>query len=207
MGLLPCRSLSMISQAMKPKFLALLGAAPPCAAQAPTLAPAAGVLGKGAESVFAPAQCFAVEEKDADGKIQHVAERGILVPMGNRWMCYDVEQRKVVAEWTGVTWDFSKTNFGTYKGLGTGAVVIAGEHEPLVQPSMLTGAIWQGYYLHGKIVVVAGKVDGKSVFEILGSKSPPKDPRNVIRGGPANWPQTLTVHGTRAADDAPYVVD
>jgi glucose/arabinose dehydrogenase len=197
----------MISRAMKPKFLALLAAALPCAAQQPTVAPAAGVLGKGAESVFAPAQCFAVEEKDADGKIQHVAERGILVRIADRWLCFDVEQRKVVAEWTKVTFDLSKTNFGTYKGLGTGAVVITGEPDPLVRPSTLTGAIWRGYYCYGEIVVLAGKIGEKPAFEVLSTKSSPKDPRDLIQGGPSNWPQTIPVRGTCGADDAPYVVD
>src|SRR5689334_4126569 len=98
-------------------------------AQQATVSAPAGVLGKGAESQFAPAQAMAVAEKLPSGEVQMVALRGLLVSTGTGWLCYDTGLPGVVAEWTEAKLDLSKTNFATYKGLETGAVVVSGQRK------------------------------------------------------------------------------
>src|SRR5689334_6231380 len=91
-------------------------------AQQVTVAPPAGVLGKGAETLYGPVVATAVE---IPGEKQEVNTRGIVVRGGGEgttWnLCFDTDALVPRIGWSGGFLDLKKTNLGTYKGLTNGA--------------------------------------------------------------------------------------
>lgn len=205
MELLPPRSLLMICAAMKSVLFALLPLT--TFAQQPTVAPAAGVLGRGAETLYGPVLSAAVEVKSADGVATPLALRGILFrPVGGgpkAWGCFDVDRRALVGMWNEVELDFGKSNLGTYKGLGTGAVVVTETSHSLPLPPGDAGADWLGLRLAGPRTVFCFGAHRVS-YELANGKL-----RIAGEGdGPrANWPQSLATSGVRGEDTAAYVTD
>lgn len=190
---------------MRLLLLASLSFACTVAAQQASIAPAPGVLGKGAESLFAPAQAMGVEEKTADGKIETVALRGILVRSGDRWLCYDTDAPGVVAEWSNVKFDLTKTNFATYKGLTSGAVIISGERKPSTIRKPTPGEKWRGLLIGGtSVIAMTTSLNGIEHQDLL---TPHPHDIAVPTGGKPNWPQTITVRGKLGDDSGPYAAD
>lgn len=184
-----------------------LGLVGTLAAQQGSVAPAAGMLAKGAETNLSPMFSAAVETLDAAGKPQSLALRGLMVKSGDGWVCYDTGAGGVAAIWAKPTLDFHKTNLATYKGLESGAVIVSGETKPL--PPVEKGR-WKGCYLHGDRVIAAVERSGKLTYELIDATPRALMEKEAIewtRGGPARWPESIEVEITRAKDDAPYVVD
>jgi glucose/arabinose dehydrogenase len=194
--------------AMKLFILALLPF--PVFAQQPTVAPAAGVLGRGAETLYGPMISAAVEVKSADGAERPLALRGILFrPAGggpNSWACYDVDRRALAGIWPEAELEFGKSNLGTYKGLGTGAVVLKEKAPSLALPPEEGTDAWIGFRVAGSRIVFctrAGNLEQRVSYEIFNGKV-----RFSGGGEPvANWPEILATKGERGVDDAAYVAD
>ncbi len=208
MELLPRRSVLMICVMMKLVFFALL----PFTAfgQQATVAPAAGVLGKGAETLYGPVLSAAVEVKSADGSEKLLALRGVLFrPVGGgvkSWACYDVDRRALVGMWEEAALDFAKSNLGTYKGVGTGAVVLHEKRPSLALPPAAENAVWLGFRVAGERTVFCTLQSGgesRISYELRNAAvklAGDSEPR-------ANWPETIATRGVRSPDDTAYVTD
>lgn len=172
-----------------------------------TVAPAAGVLAKGAETELEPFFSAAVETLDAAGKPQTIALRGLLVPSGKGWICYDTAQGGIAAIWPEATLDLKKTNLATYKGLESGAVIVQGERKPV--PAIIPGR-WRGLYLNGDQVIAVVERKGSTIHEVIAD--PPRaltleEAAALHRGGPARWKEPIVVKGALGAEEGPYAVD
>jgi glucose/arabinose dehydrogenase len=176
-------------------------------AQQGSVAPAAGVLAKGAETVLAPMFSAAVEEAREGRKPEPVALRGMLVKSGDSWICYDTGTPGVAAIWSKASLDLRKTNLATYKGLESGAVVVTGERKPVAPPR---AGRWRGVYFYGDQVIAAVERDGATNYELIAD--PPRtlgaeEAAKLTKGGPLRWPETISVQGQLASDDSAYVTD
>ena len=192
MELLPPRSLLMICALMKLIAFALLPFA--AFAQQAIVAPVAGVLGRGAETLYGPVISAAVEVKSADGTERPLALRGILFrPVGggaNSWACYDVDRRALVGMWADAALDFGKSNLGTDKALGTGAVVLREKAPSRALPPVAENVEWLGFRVAGGRTVFCtrqGGVESRISYEL-------RDGAVVVAGDAeprANWPEVI----------------
>jgi glucose/arabinose dehydrogenase len=197
---------------LRARFVQLLSALPWLAAltasgQQGSVAPAAGVLGRGAETVLTPMFSAAVEVAKPGAKPETVALRGMLVKSGDSWICYDTGKAAVAAIWTGASFDLRKTNLATYKGVESGAVVVTGEAKPFTaaEPGR-----WRGVYRHGDQVIAATDRNGKTVYELLANPPKvltPEEAAALTKGGPPRWPETITTEGQLGTEDGSYVAD
>src|SRR5215207_8099760 len=158
-------------------------------AQQAAVAPAAGVLARGAETILTPMFSAGVEVVKPGQKPETVALRGMMVKTGDSWICYDTGKAAVAAIWTGTSLDLRKTNLATYKGLESGAVVVTGESKPF---SAAAPGRWRGVYLHGDQVIAATERNGMAAYELLAD--PPKvltaeEAATLTKGGPSRWPE------------------
>lgn len=97
-------------------------------AQQPTVAPAPGVLGKGAETIWGSALATALE---LPGNPPAFIARGIVVRRAfDLQFAFDVDRLQPVAAWAQGFLELSRTNIGTYKGLGNGAALPKGHLLP-----------------------------------------------------------------------------
>ncbi len=151
-------------------LLALLAASTTHAQQA-SVAPAAGVLAKGAQTGYGPILFCAVEIPGPEGKLQTLALNGLLIRLGDTWICFDTVRLTLVGAWPKAVLDFKKSNLGTYKGLESGAVVI---REPVVpnlpQHQSATGkdnkpGRWRGVRISGSAAVLEYEIDGRVIRE------------------------------------------
>jgi glucose/arabinose dehydrogenase len=139
------------------------------AAQQVSQAPAAGVLGKGAETLYGPVVATAVE---LPGEKPEVITRGIVVRAADdRALAYDITRMTVPVAWTGKFLGLKRTNLGTYKGLGDGAAVPLGELVPKTTiPTLLRAGSRQelrfrGIHVHGRDVVFSYSLGGAEVLD------------------------------------------
>ncbi len=140
-------------------------------AQQVTVAPPAGVLGKGAETLYGPVVATAVE---IPGEKPEVITRGIVVRGADEkhsWcFCYDVDHARVAAVWHDGFLDLKRTNLGTYKGLTNGAAIPLGS---LMKRALVADSGYRsdesvqylGYYVHGSAIVFSYRVGDCPVLE------------------------------------------
>ena len=176
-------------------------------AQQPTVAPAAGVLGRGAETLYGPMVSAAVEVRGGDGVETPLALRGILFrPIGGgpkAWGCFDVDRRALVGMWSEAELEFGKSNLGTYKGLGTGAVVVRAAAPSLSLPPGDADADWLGLRVSGPRVIFCFGKRGVS-YDLIGGRIVSAEAAGQLS---ANWPETIVTQGVRVPDDSAYVAD
>lgn len=193
---------------MKAILISLLSSI--AAAQEATVAPEAGVLGKGAETLYGPLVSAAVEVRDAAGQDNPLALRGVLFrPVGGgakAWGCYDIDRRALVAMWPEAELDFQKSNLGTYKGTGTGAVVVSSPAPSIAQPPKAQPADWLGIRLAGPRVVFCVRrngVESRVSYELRnGGVTEASDAQPS-----ANWPERITTQGSPGHEQTAFVAD
>ncbi len=158
-------------------------------AQQGTVAPAPGVLGKGAESDYGPALATALE---LPGDKPEFIARGMVLRMAkDLQIAFDVDRLQPVAAWRGGYLELSRTNIGTYKGLNNGAAVPKGEMIPLhTAPAELRAASaqkvrYRGYYRNlgetGEEVVFFYEVEGAPVLDRCHLETAPNGELNLLR--------------------------
>ena len=180
------------------------------AAQEATVAPAAGVLGKGAETLYGPLISAGVEVRDGEGKDQPLALRGVLFrPLGGgakAWGCYDIDRRALVALWPEAELDFRKSNLGTYKGTGSGAVVVTSPAPSLVPPPDAQPSDWLGIRIAGPRVIFCVRNNGaesRVSYELKSgavAETGDAQPR-------ANWPERILTQGAPGREQSAFVAD
>lgn len=82
---------------------------PSMAQQQPSVAPAAGVLGKGASTEYGPLVFCAVETPGPDGKAVPLTLNGLLLRSGDTWLCFDTVKLTLVGVWPKAVLDLKKS--------------------------------------------------------------------------------------------------
>lgn len=142
------------------------------AQQQPSVAPAAGVLGKGASTEYGPLVFCAVETPGPDGKAVPLTLNGLLLRSGDTWLCFDTVKLTLVGVWPKAVLDLKKSNLGTYKGLESGAVMVVGPALPTLPRTLGASTAdgkekgrWRGVHLCGSTPVLEYEVGGRIVRE------------------------------------------
>ncbi|MFM8378081.1 MAG: DUF6797 domain-containing protein, partial [Planctomycetia bacterium] len=127
--------------------------------------------------------------------------------------CFNPDTLQVEATWTGGFLKFEKTRYGFLAPAAPAGPV---GPSPAAAPLPDGPRTYRGFYRHGKRVIFAYEIggemyldapwvkDGVLVREIAPLASHPL--ADVVKGGPSQWPQTLTTTGTLGSG-SPYAVD
>ncbi|HWB02528.1 MAG TPA: DUF6797 domain-containing protein [Verrucomicrobiales bacterium] len=132
--------------------------------------------------------------------------------------CFDPETAAFKTVWKDGFVRFSDARHGFMDGLfPTGAKVDAGPGFSVPAPPEKLH--YRGYYRHGMRTIFSYRLDGVDMLDAAweegGKPQRLRGPaaehpwRDMIKGGPAQWPQTLETRGTKGTpqDGWPYVID
>ncbi len=140
--------------------------------------------------------------------------KGVCVRLGEKGevsACFNPETATYDAVWTGGFVKLSDKRHGFLDGL-----VMDGTPSPIPAEKLAGPTTYHGFYRHGNRVVFAYKVgdlemldapwaqDGRFYREVDRADQHPL--RDLIRGGPARWPQVIETKGT-LGKAGPYAID
>ncbi len=142
--------------------------------------------------------------------------RGVCVKLGERGdtaACFNADTLAYEAVWQGGFVKFSPVRHGFVD-----AMTLDGRTVEFAAPQPPSGARrYRGYYRHGSQVVFAYEIDGRLYLDApqvedgtFSSVIAPADEhplRDLVHGGPAQWPQVLETMGRLGSDDASYTID
>ncbi|OJW23893.1 MAG: heme-binding domain-containing protein [Planctomycetales bacterium 71-10] len=127
--------------------------------------------------------------------------------------CFDPQTLTYPALWTGGFVKFSSVRHGFMEGL-----ILNGQLRPKPEGAAPTKPFtYHGFHRHGKRVIFSYAIDGEEWLDApwvdeAGTFVREAGPaathrlRDLVRGGPSQWPQTLVTHGKRS-ETRPFAID
>ncbi|HVU88707.1 MAG TPA: DUF6797 domain-containing protein [Pirellulales bacterium] len=132
---------------------------------------------------------------------------------GDMAACFNADTLEYEAVWQGGFVKFSPVRHGFVD-----ALAIDGRSVEFAVEQLPAGTRhYRGYYRNGSQVVFAYEIDGRMYldapriedgkFSRLVAPADEHPLRELLKGGPAQWPQVLETHGSLGGDDAAYTID